>query len=182
MKIGLTQRIIVYRDKTYDSIEDAWYNYLQEHELIIIANRQDQDFEKLADTIDCLIITGGDSRRARIATENRVTLQMIKRQKPIVGICHGAFYLTRLLGGVVGKLDGHQNTSHSVLYNQVQYPVNSYHRLNIERVHNHAKVLATNEEGFCEAWIDGNIGGVVWHPERMVKPWMPPEIGSLILK
>ena len=29
-----------------------------------------------------------------------------------------------------------------------------------------AKVLAVDEDGFCESWTYGSIGTVVWHPER----------------
>jgi hypothetical protein len=33
-----------------------------------------------------------------------------------------------------------------------------------------------------EAWIDGPLAGVVWHPERMNQPWLPDEIEDLLFK
>jgi hypothetical protein len=33
-----------------------------------------------------------------------------------------------------------------------------------------------------EAWIDGKLAGVVWHPERMDNPWLPDEIHNLLFE
>ena len=62
--------------------------------------------------------------------------------------------------------------------------VNSFHNLCITTPHKDATVLATDEDGLCEAWIDSKlaIAGVVWHPERMLVPWLPDEINQLIGK
>ena len=60
------------------------------------------------------------------------------------------------------------------------YIVNSFHGLCINQAPSSATVLATDEAGLCEAWIDGNIAAVVWHPERMNVPWLPNEIQGLI--
>jgi gamma-glutamyl-gamma-aminobutyrate hydrolase PuuD len=106
---------------------------------------------------------------------------MMKQQKPIIGVCHGAFLLTDILGGTVEKKDGHRDgVEHSVRYNNQEFVVNSYHGLYIKTPHASATVLATDYDGDCEAWIDNNLAGVVWHPERMDNPWMPEEIIQLI--
>jgi hypothetical protein len=34
--------------------------------------------------------------------------------------------------------------------------------------------------GYVEAFIDGILAGVVWHPERMDTPWLPDEIEELL--
>ena len=70
--------------------------------------------------------------------------------------------------------------SHSVDYFGQQYQVNSYHSLGIDKPHASAKILATDSEGHCEAWMDGNLAGIVWHPERMFNPWIPSEIQNLL--
>jgi len=178
MNIGLTQRVLVHNQQAYDSIDQAWYRYLKGHTLSFIPNRTDQDFEQLADTLDCLIITGGDDSPLRRVTELKIATEMMKQQKPILGVCHGSFLLQDVLGGTINSIDNHHNTEHLIYYNNLEFIVNSYHTLSIKLPY--GKSLAIDTEGNTEAWIDGNIAGVVWHPERMNTPWLPIEIDNLI--
>ena len=147
-----------------------------------IANRTDQDFEQLAVDLDALIITGGDDSALRRTVELRLAGQMTLRKKPVVGVCHGCFLLTDVLGGQVVEVEGHHNTTHNINYFGELVEVNSYHTLAIKELHRSGTVLATDSEGNCEAWIDGQTAGVVWHPERMKTPWLPDEIVNLIFK
>jgi len=183
LKIGLSQRILKFRDRAYDSIEHGWYLYLKEHTLFFVPNRLDQNFNELADQLDCFIITGGDDRLIRRTTELRLATQMMIQQKPIMGICHGAFLLTDILGGTIGKKDGHRGgVTHTVRYRDQDVAVNSYHGLQIKLPPSSATVLAVDSDGDCEAWIDNNIAAVVWHPERTDDHWLPDEIQNLIFK
>ena len=147
-----------------------------------IANRTDQDFEQLAVDLDALIITGGDDSALRRTVELWLAGQMTLRKKPVVGVCHGCFLLTDVLGGRVVEVEGHHNTTHNINYFGESVTVNSYHTLAIKELHRSGTVLATDSEGNCEAWIDGQTAGVVWHPERMKTPWLPDEIVNLIFK
>ncbi len=180
LNIGLSQRILYHKGRAYDSLEHGWYSYLKEHTLFYVPNRLDQDFEQLAATLDAFIITGGDDSLLRRNVEIKLAGLMLKRNKPIIGICHGAFLLTDLLGGVIKETVNHRDNFHSVFYFGDEHIVNSYHSLCIERPHSKATVLAVDKEGNCEAWIDGKIAAVVWHPERMLNPWLPDEIRNLI--
>jgi gamma-glutamyl-gamma-aminobutyrate hydrolase PuuD len=147
-----------------------------------IANRLDQDFEALAVELDALIITGGDDSALRRTVELKLAGQLALRKKPVVGVCHGCFLLTDVLGGTVVEVVGHHNTTHNINYFGEIISVNSYHALAIKKLHLSGTVLATDEEGRCEAWIDGQTAGVVWHPERMREPWIPDEIKNLLFK
>lgn len=180
MNIGLTQRVLYHKNRAYDSIEHGWYSYLREHTLTFISNRLDQDFDQLAESIDALIITGGDDSVLRRTTELKVASAMMAKRKPIIGICHGAFLLTDVLGGQVSETMGHSGTDHDVEYFGDLISVNSYHNLAITYPHKSATILCRDGMGNVEAWIDGNIAGIVWHPERMEKPWIPEEIGKLL--
>ena len=180
MKIGLSQRILYHKGRAYDSLEHGWYSYLKEHALFAIPNRLDHDFNLLADNLDAFIITGGDDSMLRRTVETKLAAQLLTRNKPIIGICHGAFLLTDLLGGIVSDIANHSNTIHEVKYAGQTYSVNSYHTLCIDTPHSRAQVLAVDPEGHCESWIDGNIAAVVWHPERMLTPWIPDEIRNLL--
>ena len=180
MKIGLSQRVLYHKRRAYDSIEHGWYQYLKEHTLVPVANRLDQDFQQLADELDAFIITGGDDSAIRRTTELRLANQILKQHKPMLGVCHGCFLLTDILGGQVEDITGHMDTDHSVSYGSGNRIVNSYHNMAIDQLHSSGTNLVTDLEGNCEAWIDGYIAGVVWHPERQDKPWLPVEISNLM--
>lgn len=182
MNIGLTQRVLLHKGRAYDSLEHGWYSYLKNHTLCPVPNRTDQDFNALAESLDSLIITGGDDSTLRRAVELKLATTMMIKGKPVVGICHGCFLMTEVLGGVVGECITHCNTSHSVYYFGEEKIVNSYHNLQIKEPHKKATVLAVDPEGYTEAWIDGNMAGIVWHPERMKMPWIPDEINDLLFK
>lgn len=180
MKIGLTQRVLFHKGRAYDAIEHGWYSYLKGHTLSFIPNIAEQDFSSLAQNLDLLFITGGDDDPVRTVTELRIATAMIKQQKPIIGVCHGAFLLTDTLGGKIGNTIGHVDTEHVVQYNNKFFQVNSFHTTCIKSVPLQAQVLCLDNNGNCEAWIDQKIAAVVWHPERMDNPWLPNEIQQLL--
>lgn len=180
MKIGLTQRVLYHKGRAYDSIEHGWYQYLKDHTLYTIPNKTDQDFKSVANNLDILILTGGDDSSLRRTVELRLASAMMLQSKPIIGVCHGCFLLTEVLGGEVKEIEGHAGVVHAVHYFGDSYTVNSYHSLYIARLHDSGTQLVTDADGNCEAWIDKNIAGVVWHPERMDVPWIPEEIEFLM--
>lgn len=176
LKIGLSQRVFYHKGRAYDAIEQSWYDYFKNHTLVFIPNNLDQDFDLLAETLDKLVITGGDDSVLRRTTEIKLATAMMKQQKPVLGICHGCFLLTDILGGAVKEITGHQDTEHTVNYFGKKIVVNSFHNIGISATHSSAKILAVDEQGNCEAWVDGFLSGIVWHPERMKNPWIPSEI------
>jgi anthranilate/para-aminobenzoate synthase component II len=151
LKIGLSQRVLYHKGRAYDSIEHGWYRYLKEHTLIPVANRLDQDFQQLADELDAFIITGGDDSAIRRTTELRLANYILKQHKPMLGVCHGCFLLTDILGGQVEEIAGHMDLCHDISYNDRIRVVNSYHSLCISQLHKSGTVLATDSEGHCEA-------------------------------
>lgn len=182
MKIGLSQRIILHKNRVYDALEHGWYSYLKSHAIFPLANQPKQNFDLLADELDAYFITGGDDSTERRITEIRTALAFMKRQKPIIGICHGAFLLTDILGGKIVDIDGHSDIEHQINYFGDILEVNSYHTQTIKTPHNKAVVLAYDDQGNCESWIDNKMAGIVWHPERMKNPWIPSEIEVLLAK
>lgn len=182
MNIGLSQRVLYHNGRAYDALEHGWYSWLKDHTLYFIPNRTDQNFKELADRLDLFFITGGDDCMLRRYVEIKLANYMFRLRKPVIGICHGAFLLTDLFGGVVEPVKGHDTFDHVVRYFGEERLVNSHHGLCISKPHDKAIVLATDMQGNCESWIDGNLAGIVWHPERMKTPWIPDEIESLIMK
>lgn len=182
MKIGLSQRIILHNKRPYDSLDQGWYKYLKKHIIIPIPNRYDLPFENLANNLDMFIITGGDDSTLRRMVEIKLAKNMLLRNKPIIGICHGCFLLTSMMGGEIGDIEGHSDTLHLVNYFGDLKEVNSHHSLFIKNPHKSAIVLVNDDMGNCESWIDGKMAGIVWHPERMSNPWIPDEIQDLFNK
>jgi gamma-glutamyl-gamma-aminobutyrate hydrolase PuuD len=188
LKIGLTQGIIDIDGIRYDRTEHGWYSYLKEHHISTIKNDVSQDFTKIASELDCLIVTGGSNSLLRTDVETKLIEQMIQFDKTIIGICQGAFLLTKLFGGswINDKLITttnryrHMGNNHMVMYKNEEKTVNSYHNLCIDKPPKTATVLAVDIDGYCESWITGKIAAVVWHPERMEVPWVPEEIENLL--
>ena len=183
MRIGLSQRVLLHKNRAYDSLDQGWYQYLDGHTLSVIPNTPNLlDFGAIAKELDAFIITGGDDSTIRRVTETKLATNMMARRKPIIGVCHGAFLLTELLGGRVGEVEGHQDVEHVVNYFGELKTVNSHHSLSIIDPHPKATTLVTDLYGNCESFIDNNIAGIVWHPERMKEPWIPEEIEQLLAK
>ncbi len=180
MNIGLTQRVLYHRGRAYDSIEQVWYSFLDSHKPIFIPNTLDQDFIDLTDKLDCLIITGGDDSVLRRSVELKIASSMMMAFKPILGICHGAMLLSDVLGGTIGDCDNHHDVKHEVNYGDRRIVVNSYHNQTIKQMHRAAQCLASDDDGNCEAWIDGFLSGIMWHPERMDHPFIPAEIQKVM--
>jgi putative glutamine amidotransferase len=161
-------------------VEHAWYQFLDGHKLFFIPNTLDQDFAELTATLDCLIITGGDDSAARRATELKIASTMMMSYRPILGICHGAFLLTDVLGGQVLPVSGHSDSQHDIDYFGRRIAVNSFHNQGIVHTHSTATTLAQDADGNIESWIDGQMAGIVWHPERMAEPFIPAEIQQVM--
>jgi gamma-glutamyl-gamma-aminobutyrate hydrolase PuuD len=176
MRIGLTQRVLSHRGRAYDSLDHSWYEFLQGHTLVSIPNRLPVEIPD----IDVLIITGGDDHVVRNQVEHQLVDIMSERGIPVIGICHGCQLLTQQLGGTVTPVDNHQDSYHEVVYRDEPHLVNSYHKLRIEQPPPDATVLAHDPDGHPEAWIQGQIAGVMWHPERMTQPWWPDEVKRLL--
>ena len=105
---------------------------------------------------------------------------MMQNSKPVLGVCHGAMLLTDTLGGKTTAVAGHQDCEHTVIYQDREITVNSFHNQTIAAVHSTAQVLCQDQNGNCEAWIDGLIAGVMWHPERMANPFLPQQIQQVM--
>jgi putative glutamine amidotransferase len=157
-------------------LEHSWYEFLQGHTLIPIANRLCSPFPD----VDLLLITGGDDHPVRNQIEHELVDSMLSRNLPIIGVCHGCQFLTKKLGGTVVPVEDHQDCYHEVEYHEQQHLVNSYHTLRIEQAPPSATVLARDPDGYAEAWILGHTAGIMWHPERMAQPWWPDEVKRLL--
>ena len=178
MNIALTQRELSIRGWNYDCTSRDWYGFLSSHILSFIPNVKDFDFTK----IDCLLITGGESTPNRDRVENFAVNLFLKENKPIIGVCHGAFFLNSYFGGTNGTIEGHRGINHKIKLEDKTPYVASYHSTSIETLAEDLEPiawdLADNVEGFKHK--TKNIWGLVWHPERMVNPVLPADLKEFL--
>lgn len=182
MKILMSQRDlrIPPNNFLFDCLERSWYNLLHRHQLIPVANIGviDESIE-----FDCLVLTGGPDSIDRNRTENLLFLHALKHNKPIIGVCHGAFAINDLTGGINGRIYGHEKTEHPINMEGNIYTVNSYHAQMIESLGKNMESIAVDHEGNIEAFkhISLPIYAMVWHPERMKTPVLPSAVQQLLL-
>lgn len=185
MKILISQRDfhIPPNNFLFDCLERSWYSFLGNHSLIPHGN-----IGKVDETIefDCLVLSGGSDSIARNITENNLFYHAIKLRKPILGVCHGAFAINELTGGV-NQVDwnlvpSHDHCNHEVMMEGKKVVVNSYHGQTITQLGKGMIPIATHADGTIEAFQHEHlpIYGIVWHPERMENPIVPEAVASLL--
>lgn len=180
MKIGLSKSIITHNGFDYDAIEHGWYETLRGHSLFFIPNTLSQDFNLMANDLDSIILTGGDRSNLRKTVELELANKMIERNKPVLGVGTGAFTIAELLGGTIEPINNHNGLSHPIFYHREVLEVSSYHDNCITELSENVNVLCVDYLGNIEAFIHNNIAGVVWNPEKMKEPWIPPEIAYML--
>lgn len=185
MKILISQREFLHKNSmghtmSLDALERDWYTLLSKHTVVpypnVINVPDNLDF-------DCLVISGGPDSIARHYTENALFALAYRLDKPIVGICHGAFAINDLTQGVNGTITGHEASIHNITMGGATYQVNSHHHQSIEILGADMIVVATDNDGNIEAFQHATrpIYGIVWHPERMSTPVLPKDVAQLLL-
>lgn len=185
MKILISQREILLTNSvgdtlTFDGIERSWYKLLKHHIIIPVPNTV------IIDTkidFDCLIISGGPDSVARHLTENALFTQAVRCNKPVIGICHGAFAINDLTGGINGTITGHAGSVHDIIMDGSTYQVNSYHNQSIAKLGENMLATAHDLDGNIEAFKHThlNVHGIVWHPERMDNCVLPKDVAQLLV-
>lgn len=180
MKIAISQREETIGDSQliHDCLSQNWYTFLKQHILLPMANVP----HVAIPDVDMVIISGGNASLARLHTELKLYNYAVEKNIPLLGICHGAFFLAELTGGTCGDIDGHRNTEHVVAMEGHNVLVNSYHGSNIITVGADYDIIAADLDGNIEGFKHKNrpIWGLVWHPERMEVPVLPKFLDDLL--
>lgn len=182
MKIGLTQRVLHFNNVDYDCTEHGWYKMLEGHTLVSIANDPEQDFSKLVDSLDMVIVTGGDASPKRLLTEVRLLTECYQKNTAMLGVCHGALFINQMEDGTNFACENHWGTEHMILMEGQQHTVNSFHDNSIVKVAESCDPIALSEEGDVEAFKHKTrpVWGVMWHPERQEQAVLPLAVKAIL--
>jgi len=180
MRIGISQKILYDNGSPHDALDQGWYNVLNGHSLYFLPNAGIIDFDHVADNLDSFIITGGEEVDKRREIELKLANRMIARGKPVVGTDRGALLIAELLNSEIETKRKHVTKNYPIIYHGEVIEVPGEQTLGILKMNSEVEILCTDYKGYVEAFISGNIAGIVWSPERMNKPWIPPEIALLL--
>lgn len=180
MKIAISQReeIIGNSGLTHDCLSHVWHMFLKKHDIMPIPN---VDTGKTYE-FDMLILSGGNSSMTRLHTELKLYNYAIEHNIPILGICHGAFFLAEISGAVCDDIENHRGTEHVVTMEGHNVLVNSFHGSNIVSLGTDYDAIALDLDGNIEGFKHKTkpIWGLVWHPEMMEVPVLPNEVNKLL--
>ena len=166
------------RGVVFDALERSYYRFLQAHELVPVPN-----VIKVPDIdYDCLILTGGPDSVSRNQTENLLYKDAITKNKPVIGICHGAFAINDINKGINGFLDGHVDADIEITLEGEEHVVRCFHSMSIKQLAKDFVPTAYDKQGNIEAFkhTSSPIHGILWHPERMDEPVLPSEVKKLL--
>jgi gamma-glutamyl-gamma-aminobutyrate hydrolase PuuD len=179
MKIAITQRPTTINGFDYDATSQGWYNLLPKHKILPIANHETID----SIDFDMLIISGGEDSTTRHFVEQQYFELALEQNKPVLGVCHGAFFINEYFGGLTKNIENHQGVEHSVFLEGNLHTVNSYHKLAIDKLSKNLAAVSRDTSSNVEAYKHKklSIWGLVWHPERMDTPLLPKGLKELLL-
>jgi anthranilate/para-aminobenzoate synthase component II len=164
----------------YDALERSWHKFFQGHDLRVLPNDPKQDFDSI--DYDCLVLAPGPDSVNRHFTENNVFEHARLKHKIIIGVCHGAFAINDICGGINLRKPGHAETDHVIYMEDNSHMVNSFHSQYIHTLAPGFESLAQDIDGHSEAFkhIFNPIYGILWHPERQKILVLPKVIADLL--
>jgi putative glutamine amidotransferase len=177
MKIAISQREIVHNNITYDCLEQGWHSLLNRHQLVPIPNTSNIETD-----FDMLILSGGNATPSRTHTETIYYNIALLKGVPILGVCHGAFFINEQHGGINKPIEGHKNTAHEIEIDGVIEYTNSFHTNSIALLGRDLMPWATcTHDATVEAFKHSQlpIWGTVWHPER-AEGFLPLELSEML--
>ena len=133
---------------------------------------------KIENKFDIIIFSGGNSiinliknksNKYREKLDNYYFKYSLKKNIPILGICHGAQFFANFFKSKIIRKKGHTNTNHVIeLKSKNKSFVNSFHDFSITKLGPDLEGLAWTKNGSIEAFKHKNkkILGIMWHPER----------------
>lgn len=166
MRIGLSQReeSIGKSGHAHDCLEQSWYSLLRNHTLVPIPNT---DGFKTFD-FDFLILTPGNDSSNRTKKERALFNHAVENNIPVLGVCHGAFFIAKTIGAEIESVEGHAAGEHIVKMDGRNIIVNSFHTETIKSLPDDYEAIAVDKAGNIEGFKHKElpIYGILWHPQK----------------
>lgn len=179
LKIGITQRVDYVESigETRDVLDQRWTGLLAENDFIAVPIPNTCDVPNFIDklSLDGVLISGGNDHNTRTICETACIKYCVNRRLPLFGICHGMQFIGQFFGSQLIRIENHVGNCHKVIAkdNDLGIPhgtfaVNSFHNFTLDKVPGDFSVLATDNDGNCEAMCHKSLPIVtfMWHPER----------------
>jgi putative glutamine amidotransferase len=175
----------------------------------------------IADLLDGLLLSGGNDinptyydekvsvpqkclkiiPKLRVEFELRLLNEMLKRGKPVLGICFGMQLLNVAFGGSLyqdlsyqsASALNHKETEHNINILQLpeleincsSYIVNSTHHQAVKKLGKGLEIFALSDDNHIEGFFKKDypfLMGIQWHPERMPDNELSLKILKLFIK
>lgn len=195
MKIALISQK-VFKDKynqTNFSLEDKWINFFEKKKIILVpvfSKQKNIDLYFKRFKPSCVIISGGSNNIFDSSKENILRKKIdskllkisIKKKIPILAVCYGFQYVTKLLGGKVVKSKKELKKNHYIYINKRKAKVNSFHNYSVKELPKNFEIIGVHKDGYVEIACSKkfNILCTMFHPER--KNISQKYVNNLILK
>ncbi len=134
------------------------------------------EIHKLDKNCDLLVISGGNtvykiSKKKtdllRSKFDNFYFKEALKRKISILGICHGAQFVSSIFKSKIQPIKNHVG-NHYITYQNKKYLVNSFHNFGIFDLDKKLEITSFADDKSIESFVykSKKITGVMWHPER----------------
>ncbi|MCX2682335.1 gamma-glutamyl-gamma-aminobutyrate hydrolase family protein [Campylobacter sp. MIT 21-1685] len=183
MFIGITQRLII--NKSYyeerETLALDWGKLFANEKLfegfLPLPLSYELDFKHYIAHLKAVILSGGndlysynsnDLSKKRDEYEKHIIAFCLKNKLPLLGICRGAQIIASFFNSTLKQCKNHLN-EHQIFTNEgLQFRTNSFHNYHISSLGKDLSVLASANDGSCEAFKHKicPIYGLMWHIER----------------
>lgn len=181
LKVLISQNILLREDRNeyLDTIDTNWYDFItdninQDIELCLFPNHRILAKKVLSKfKPDLIILTGGNDLGLflnREQSEEDLLHYAIHNSTPLIGVCRGFQKVNVFLGGGITKSKAHVGTVHTLVNEDLEFSVNSYHEnvIHSSDLSNDLEEIFVHSDGSIEAarhkylpWLL-----IMWHPER----------------
>jgi len=182
MNFLITQRLIITeQNDERECLDSDWHTFasrIRNMRLIPVSYHSNIDAIIDSMKIHGIILSGGNDLSSLTPTsvnkkrddfEINLYKNALSKSIPVFAVCRGAQLLAEYYGATIQKVSNHVNCMHDLqnLSDTIQLPkqVNSYHNYGISEFKGQ-KILATDKNGYVEAFECPGAFCCLWHPER----------------
>ncbi len=161
-----------------DAIDQQWIRFLLECDLLPVLvpnNLLATDLMLQSFSISGILLTGGNDlceyggdSPERDQTEQKLLDYALDKNIPLIGVCRGMQIIQNYFNIQLSRIEGHIAHSQTIMANERQTKVNSFHNWGTSCTIPSFKVWAKSSDGIIKAISHekGFVHGIMWHPER----------------